>query len=91
MLKPNLPKVPPASPYASSRPKGWRRGRLQRFGRRLGDEVDDAAQRVRAVHRRHRALGHLDPLDGYGGEPAQVGVLQQAAPDRFAVEEDEDP
>src|SRR5262245_7959518 len=43
--------------HADAPPRAWRLGGTAR------DDVDDAEERVRAVHRRHRAADQLDARD----------------------------
>src|SRR3546814_17605544 len=62
----------------------------------LGDDVDDAGDRVRSVDGRGAVLQHLDPPDRAFGDRVEVGGAVHAARRRTkhiaeAVDQDEDP
>ena len=84
---------PSAPRHAHALPEGLVVARLEihETGRRpfaaLGDDVDHAADRVRAVEGRLRAAQDLDPLDVVEGEVGEVEVAGGEALDPHAVDQ----
>ncbi len=62
---------------------------MRRLTALAGDDVDDAAHRVRAVERRLRPAQHLDALDVDGGEIAEIerAVGRRRIADAHAVDQ----